>query len=220
MRRLVRLLLVVTLVLLVPIVPFLCLAGPLEQWLTDWTENPPSPLATATLVVGLLSADVVLPVPSSLVSTLAGSQLGTLGGTVASWLGMSLGAGIGFGVARRWGRPVARHLASDEDLRRLDDLARRYGAAVLVVTRALPLLAEAAVLLVGLHRLSWWRFWPPVLLSNLGIALAYSFFGELASRNQWLPVALGVSLGLPLLLAAAARWVVPAPPAACCDDQE
>jgi uncharacterized membrane protein YdjX (TVP38/TMEM64 family) len=220
MRRLLRSLLVVTAVLLVPVVPFVCLAGPIEQWLARWTEHPPNLFVTAALVVGLLSVDVVLPVPSSLISTLAGSQLGTIGGTLASWLGMSIGAGVGFGVARRWGRPVARRLASDEDLQRLDDLTRQYGAAVLVVARAVPLLAEASVLLVGLHRLSWRRFWPPVLLSNLGIALAYAFFGEVAARNQWLPVALGVSLGLPILMAAVVRWWLPSPPDASSHDQE
>jgi uncharacterized membrane protein YdjX (TVP38/TMEM64 family) len=220
MRRLVRSLLVVTVVLLVPVVPFLFFAKPIEQWLACWSKDPPNRFVTGALVVGLLSTDVVLPIPSSLVSTLAGSQLGTVGGTVASWLGMSIGAGIGFGVARRWGRPVARRLASDEDLHRLDDLARQYGGAMLVVTRALPLLAEATVLLVGLHRLPWWRFWPPILLSNLGIALAYSFFGEVAARNQWLPAALGVSLGLPILMAVAVRRFVPSPPAAGCRDKE
>jgi uncharacterized membrane protein YdjX (TVP38/TMEM64 family) len=220
MRRLIRSLIVVTLVLLVPIVPFICLAGPMEQWLARWSEHAPSPFVTAALVVGLLSVDVVLPVPSSLVSTLAGSQLGTLAGTLASWLGMSVGAGIGFGMAKWWGRPVARRLASDEDLERLDDLTRRYGAAVLVIARALPVLAEASVLLVGLHRLSWRRFWPPVLLSNLGIALAYSLFGELAARHQWLPVALGVSLGLPVVLAAVVRWLLPTPPTEDAHDDE
>jgi 3-dehydroquinate synthase len=111
-------------------------------------------------------------------------------------------------------------LASDADLERLDDLTRQYGAVVLVVTRALPLLAEASVLLVGIHRLPWWRFWPPVLLSNLGIALAYAFFGEVAARNQWLPIALGVSLGLPVLLGASVRWWFLSPPAANSHDEE
>lgn len=220
MRRFVWSLLVVTLVLLVPIVPFVCLAGTMERWMAFWSEHPPSPLVTAALVIGLLSADVVLPIPSSLISTLAGSQLGTLGGALASWLGMSIGAGIGFVAARWWGRPVVRRLANDTDLERLDNLTRRYGAAVLVVTRALPLLAEASVLLVGLHRLSWWRFWPPVLLSNLGIALAYAFFGEVAARNQWLPIALGVSLGLPLLIAAVVRWWIPSPSTASSHDNK
>ncbi len=84
-------------------------------------------------------------------------------------------------------------------------------ASYLVVLRAVPVLAEASVLLVGIHDLSWRRFLPPVVLSNLGIALAYAKFGELAERNGWLPLALGISVALPLLLAVVARrWILAA----------
>ena len=74
-----------------------------------------------------------------------------------------------------------------------------------MVLRAVPVLAEASVLLVGIHNLSWRRFLPPVILSNLGIALAYAKFGEFAERNGWLPLALGMSIALPLLLTVVAR---------------
>jgi uncharacterized membrane protein YdjX (TVP38/TMEM64 family) len=209
MRRLISSLLILVLVLLVPIVPFVWFARPIETWIGHWTNQPPSAAVTAVAIIGLLSTDILLPIPSSLVSTFGGSQLGTWGGTAAAWLGMSLGAGMGFGVARRWGRGLASRLSKPDDLDRVDQVAQRYGTALLVVTRALPILAEAAVLLAGIHRIPWRRFWPPVLLSNLGIALAYSLFGHIAEQNHWLPAALGVSVALPLLLATVVRWWLP-----------
>jgi hypothetical protein len=63
------------------------------------------------------------------------------------------------------------------------------------------------VLLVGMHGLSWRRFLPPVLLSNLGLAIAYAWFGQFAERHQWLPLALAVSIALPVLMVAAFRAV-------------
>jgi uncharacterized membrane protein YdjX (TVP38/TMEM64 family) len=69
-----------------------------------------------------------------------------------------------------------------------------------------PVLAEASVLLMGMQRLSWQRFLVPVLLSNLGLAIAYSAFGEIAEKHQWLPLALAVSIGLPVVLAAIVKW--------------
>jgi hypothetical protein len=45
-----------------------------------------------------------------------------------------------------------------------------------------------------------------VLLSNLGLAIAYSVFGEIAEKHQWLPLALAVSIGLPVVLAAIVKW--------------
>ncbi|HUG71073.1 MAG TPA: VTT domain-containing protein [Pirellulaceae bacterium] len=201
MKLFVRPMIVMSLVLLVPIVPFLLFGADLEAWVDRWAEQPYSKPATALIIIGLLATDILLPTPSSMISTLGGWQLGIVGGTLASWTGMTLGAVFGFALARRWGTPFALWLSSEEDLERMHGLSQRFGPAVLIVGRGVPVLAEASVLLMGIHRLSWRRFLPAVLLSNLGIAVAYSAFGDFAERNQWLPLALGVSIALPVLLA-------------------
>ncbi|MEX2188656.1 MAG: VTT domain-containing protein [Pirellulales bacterium] len=203
-----RPLLVLTLVLAVPILPFVLFGSQLEAWFAALFDPPPSPLATWWLVATALATDVLLPVPSSLVSTLAGARLGLFGGATASWAGMSVGAAVGFALARRWGRPLAIRLASPEDIDRLDRLAARMGPAIVVLTRAVPVLAEASVLLLGINRLSWRKFLPALLLSNLGIALAYSAFGEFAGKHEWLPLALGISVAAPLAATAVARWTL------------
>jgi uncharacterized membrane protein YdjX (TVP38/TMEM64 family) len=136
--------------------------------------------------------------------------LGILAGTAASWLGMTLGAAIGFVVARTCGRPLAERFSSIDDLQRMDVLAMRYGAWILVVTRALPVLAEAAVLFLGATRLSWRQFLPAVILSNLGIAAVYSVLGHFARSQGELPLALAASIALPVLAATMARWLLPA----------
>jgi 3-dehydroquinate synthase len=104
---------------------------------------------------------------------------------------------------------LAARLASTDDLERLDDLARRYGAWMLVATRALPILAEATVLLLGATGLAWRRFWPAVALSNLGIAAVYSVLGHLARRGDAMPLAIAASIALPLLATTMARCLLP-----------
>lgn len=203
-----RPLLILTLVLAVPVLPFVLLGDRVEPWIAAWFDPPPSPLAMWWLVAAALATDVLLPVPSSLISTLSGAKLGIVGGTTASWVGMTAGAVLGFALARRWGRPLAVRLASAEDIDRLDRLAARAGPALVVLTRAVPVFAEAAVLLLGINRLAWRRFLPALVLSNLGIALAYAAFGEVAGRHEWLPVALGVSVAAPLGATAVARWAL------------
>jgi membrane protein DedA with SNARE-associated domain len=84
-------------------------------------------------------------------------------------------------------------------------LVERFGPTLLVLGRGVPVLAEATVLLFGMHGLTWRRFLPPVLLANLGLALAYSLFGELAERYHSLPLALAVAIALPVLMVAAFR---------------
>ncbi len=195
-------------VLLVPVLPFLLFGPQMESWVERWMASPQSSLVAALAVVGLLSTDIFLPIPSSLVSTLGGWKLGVLAGTLASFVGLSIGAAVGFALAKRWGRPFAARLTRAEELERMQRIAQKYGPAVLVLTRAVPVLAEASVLLMGIHNLSWRRFLPPVLLSNLGVAVAYSAFGKLAEQYGWLPLALGVAIALPVLFAAVAeRWL-------------
>jgi uncharacterized membrane protein YdjX (TVP38/TMEM64 family) len=205
MRGFWRPLAIVCLVLLVPILPFVGFGGWLEAKIENWLDPPPSPSVVAVLTVAVLSSDILLPVPSSFVSTFAGAQLGVIVATAASWLGMTLGALAGFLIAKTWGRTVVTRLSSADDLARMDRLGRHYGAWIVIVTRPLPVLAEAAVLLVGMTELAWRWFLPAAMLSNLGIALVYSVLGHLARSQGELPLALAGSIALPLLAATIAR---------------
>lgn len=203
-----RQLLLIAAVLAVPIVPFLFFGEALEGRITGWLDSELSPRTVAIAVVGLLSSDILLPVPSSVVGTLAGRVLGFWGGTGASWCGMTVGAVIAFWLVRVFGRPVARWLSSDEELARTDALATRWGTLVLVLARPIPVLAEASVLLMGTTRLAWWQFLIAVGLSNFGIAAAYAALGD----GVQLPIAIAASIALPLLAATLARWLWPGGP--------
>lgn len=209
MRELFRTLPLMCVVLLVPVLPFVFLGGPVDQWLRGIAEDPPHPFATFGLIVSLLATDILLPIPSSVISTLSGWQLGWLWGTLATWLGMNLGAVIGFALARRYGHKFASYFSRNDDLERMHSISQLYGPMVLVLTRALPVFAEASVLIAGIHRLSWRRFLPAIVLSNFGIAIAYAAFGDYAERNQWLPLALAVSISVPVLVAMLARRFLP-----------
>jgi uncharacterized membrane protein YdjX (TVP38/TMEM64 family) len=209
MRSLMRPLLLVSVVLLIPIVPFLIWGEQLESWFNAWSQRQASQLTVAAVVAGLLATDIVLPIPSSMVSTFGGAQLGTWGGTLASWVGMTASAVAGFALARSCGPAVTRWLSRPEDVQRVEWASERFGPMFLVLARGVPVFAEASVLLLGIHRLSWRKFLPAMAASNLGIALAYSAFGTFAAHHQWLPLALGVSVALPLLWTTLARrWLV------------
>ena len=204
-KHLFRLLALIAVVLAIPILPFVGFGDAMESRMTAWLDANMSPGAVAGLVIGLLATDILLPVPSSVVSTFAGKTLGFWGGTAASWLGMTLGAGAAFALVRAFGRPLARRLAGPEELDRLDALSARFGPLVLVLARPVPVFAEASVILMASARLSWWRFALAVGLSNLGIAAAYAILGDAVQ----LPVALAAAIAVPLLAAAVARWCWP-----------
>jgi uncharacterized membrane protein YdjX (TVP38/TMEM64 family) len=197
------------LVLLVPVVPFLSFGDSLEARIEAWFDASLSPAATATIVAGVLAADILLPIPSSFVSTLAGSRLGFIAGTAVVWLGMTVGAVIGFWLARTFGRPLAARLSSPDDLRRMELLGAERGPLVLALTRALPVLAEASVLLLGAIGIPWRRFLPVVMLANLGLAMAYAALGHYAREEGRLVLALAASIALPLLATAFAQYWLP-----------
>lgn len=207
MRRLLLLIFIVFLTLAVPVIPFVAFGPQLESWLEETVHGVVSPTWAVLLVVGLLSTDVLLPIPSSVLSTLGGEVLGFTLGTAASFAGLMLGAILGFGLARILGRPLVVRLADAKDIEQIDRLSERMGAALLIVTRPVPIFAEATVLFFGATRLTWRRFLMPVALVNLVIAGAYSALGSWVH----LPLALALSIVIPVLATSIARYVVARP---------
>ena len=199
-----RPLLLISLALAAPIVPFVVLGASFEETVSRFVRESRSESVQFWLVVGALSLDILLPIPSSAVSTWAGGTLGVARATLASWLGMSLGTIGGFLLARSLSTKIARRLGGN-DLDRLKIAGERHGALAIILTRALPILAEACVLLMGLNRLPWRKFLPAVLLSNLGIAATYSAFGVYSADHVALPAAVAASAIVPLFIALLVR---------------
>jgi uncharacterized membrane protein YdjX (TVP38/TMEM64 family) len=187
-------------VLAVPIVPFVLLGGRLDESVQHFAEST-NRAEAAAVIIGVLAVDIFLPIPSSMISTLAGMKLGWLLGTLASWIGMTIGSTIGFAFARWFGPTFTRWFVKPTSLAQMHTLTERYGPRVIVLTRGLPILAEATVLLLGLERLAWRKFLPPLLLSNLGLSLVYALFGHFAAQWDATPLAIAVSILLPVLVA-------------------
>jgi 3-dehydroquinate synthase len=75
----------------------------------------------------------------------------------------------------------------------------------LILTRALPILAEACVLLLGSSRMPWSRFVPALVASNFCVALSYSACGAYFSKDNGFLLAVVTSGALPLIAALVIR---------------
>lgn len=137
----------------------------------------------ASLGVGLLIADVVLPVPSSLVMVAHGALFGVLGGTLLSLAGSTGAAMFGFWVGRRGGRLLER-LVTAEERARADLLLDRWGTLAVIVTRPVPLLAETVAIMAGASPMGWGRTALAALAGSLPPALLYALTGAVVSNFQ------------------------------------
>ena len=134
------------------------------------------PLLTAALVVVLLAADILLPVPSSLVAAFAGAALGLAFGTAAVWTGLMAGCVIGYWLGRLV-RVRTTSFATGDPAGAL----RVAGPLVLAVTRAIPIAAETSVIAAGVARMSFGSVMLATALANLLVALAFVGAGALAA---------------------------------------
>ena len=117
---------------------------------------------------------------------------------MVTWVGLNLGSLGGYELARSWGAWWSGS-ESQPAFQRVWELDQRFGGAALVVCRGIPVLSEASVLLAGMYRFPRWQFWSLVAPANLGLGIAYATLGAMAYQASWLPLALGLSLGLPVV---------------------
>ncbi len=157
-----------------------------ERWLEHAHEA--SQAEVAGLVVLLLVLDLFLTVPTLPVTLLAGHFLGFVAGSAASVAGM-FGAGfLGYGLGRRHGvRWLARWVKDEDQLAEQRRLCHRYGAWVLVLARAIPMLPEVTCLVAGANRMPFARFSAAYALGTVPYALVIAWAGSRSTREDPMP---------------------------------
>jgi uncharacterized membrane protein YdjX (TVP38/TMEM64 family) len=163
------------------LVPFVLFEPQFNAFAARMTDGNTARSLAAASIFGLLALDVLLPVPSSIVSTAAGILLGFWRGAVIVWLGMTIACLLGYALGAR-ASGAARRFVGEDGLARAERLVRRYGEWTLVICRPVPVLAEASVIFAGLVRAPFGRFLQLTAWSNLGIAVAYAAFGAFSMR--------------------------------------
>lgn len=141
------------------------------------------PAATAAAIVGLLAADIVLPIPSSVVAVAAGGILGWQAGAVAVWMGLMAGCVAGYWLGRNPGRHLARRIVGAAQVEALQHRFAVVGPLLLILARGVPVLAEASVVAAGAARLDPVVFLASTAVANAGVALAYAGVGAAAAGS-------------------------------------
>src|SRR6185503_10316241 len=176
------------------------LGVPLLSDPTPWMKH--GGVVAATIGVGLLIADVVLPVPSSIVMVAHGALFGVLWGTMLSLIG-SVGAAVfGFAIGRRGGALLER-VVTPAERARASSILERWGTLAIIVTRPVPLLAETVAIMAGASSMSWRTIVMASVAGSLPPALLYALTGAAVANLQNTALMFGV-----VLLIAGVFWLV------------
>ncbi|MGA0333091.1 MAG: TVP38/TMEM64 family protein [Kiritimatiellia bacterium] len=132
---------------------------------------------------GLLIADLVLPIPTTMVIGGMGAVLGILPAAIWGWVGLSLAGLLGYGVARAGGSRWADRLASPEEQRQYRELFDTWGGLAVVLSRMLPILPEVLSVLAGLYGMQFKNFALAVTLGSIPPALIFAWMGAQSREN-------------------------------------
>jgi uncharacterized membrane protein YdjX (TVP38/TMEM64 family) len=148
--------------------------------------------------IGLLVADVLLPVPGTVVMSALGFVYGPLLGGLAASAGSTAAGLAAYGLCRALGERGARRILGDLDFERGKLLFAKGGGWAVAMSRALPILPEAIACTAGLVRMPFRRFVGALLCGSLPMGFLFAAIGH-AGRGQpgW---ALAFSLAVPALL--------------------
>jgi uncharacterized membrane protein YdjX (TVP38/TMEM64 family) len=195
-------LVLMALVLAVILIPFFMFHKEVDLWTEQWLEASGQHLGyTAAILAALLASDILLPVPSSFVSTGAGYLLGFVNGTLVSWIGMTAGCMIGYALGSG-SLKMLRWLDADTK-EKMEAFFERAGIWAIVIARPVPVLAEASVIFAGMSKMNFKQFMFVSTFSNLGISVVYAAVGSYSvSENSFLLAFAGA-----IILPAAAKLV-------------
>lgn len=133
------------------------------------------PLAAMAGVL-LLVADVLLPVPSSLVMVANGALFGGLLGTLLSLIGSVASALTAFAIGRA-GNGAIRRFVTPNEHDRAGALLARWGVVAIAVSRPIPIVAETVAILAGSSPLRWRDVTVAAAAGSIVPAAAYAWAG-------------------------------------------
>ncbi|MBX7211491.1 MAG: VTT domain-containing protein [Verrucomicrobiaceae bacterium] len=198
------LVILVFVLLVLIVVPFMIWGAKFDAALSldgarGWMEQFGSWAWLAGMV--LLVADILLPIPSTVVMSALGLMYGWLWGGVICTAGSVLSGVVAYGSCRLLGRPAARWIAGEEGLSRGEEVFATGGGWLVALSRWTPVLPEAVACLAGLMRMRWSTFLLALMCGSLPLGFTFAAIGHAGQDRPAL--ALLLSGVVPVLL-----WLV------------
>jgi uncharacterized membrane protein YdjX (TVP38/TMEM64 family) len=149
--------------------------------------------------IALIWADLVLPVPQTVVIAALGITYGTVLGGLLGSVGLITSGLLGYVLMLTSARRMVKHFVGPRSLSTMESWFERGGAWAIVLTRSLPYsIPEALVFLAGLAGMPIGKFTAALAVGSVPTAFAFAAIG--AGWAEQPALALVVSYVLPILL--------------------
>jgi uncharacterized membrane protein YdjX (TVP38/TMEM64 family) len=157
--------------------------------------------------IALIWADLLLPVPQTVVIAALGIIYGALLGGLLGSVGLITGGLLGYILMRTAARRMVKRFIGTQSLNSMEGLFERAGAWAIVLSRSLPYsIPEAMVFLAGLAGMPMGKFTAALAVGSVPTAFIFAAIG--AGWADQPILALAVSYGLPLLLLPIALYLM------------
>ena len=157
--------------------------------------------------IALIWADLLLPVPQTVVIAALGIIYGTVLGGLLGSVALITGGLLGYVIMLTSARRVVKRLVGPQSLTTMEGLFNRAGPWAIVLTRSLPYsIPEAIVFLAGLARMRMGKFTTALTVGSVPTAFVFAAIG--AGWADQPVLALAVSYALPIVLLPIALYVM------------
>ncbi|HEV8077416.1 MAG TPA: TVP38/TMEM64 family protein, partial [Marinobacter sp.] len=146
------------------------------------------------LMLLMLIAVVVGPIPTLPISATAGLAFGLLPGTAIAATGALIGALVAFGIARFLGREaIYKRVPNNPVLAR--DGSQRFLTFAILLTRLIPVFSFALIsYAAGVTAIHTWRFAAATMIGMLPMTLVFAGLGNTFELNPVLTVFAGLAI--------------------------
>lgn len=159
-------------------------------------------LIAACAGIGLLIADVILPIPASLVMIAHGAIFGVWLGSLFSLIGGVMASCAGYYLGYKSG-PMINKFITMQEQEQASDAMKKWGGLAVLISRPIPLMAESISIMAGVIQMPVQKFIIASLLGILPAAIIFAITGVYALEMKsgiW-------SFGI-VLLVAGFFWVI------------
>lgn len=146
----------------------------------------------------LLMADLVLPLPATIILSALGFLYGPWMGALVGAAGSFSAGSLGYWLCRMMGPKTTLTILGKKDFERGQRISSNLGGWIVVLSRWLPVFPEVVSCMAGLTRMNALVFHIALLVGTIPMATVYAWVG--ASGNEYPYWAVGLSIGLPPLI--------------------